>query len=328
MPRSSSQKIKLLALLRIFHEDSDQEHFLTVPELVEKLTQQGISVERKSVYNDIEALKSLGYDIDHVSNKGYRLLHRAFELAELKLLVDAVQSSRFIPARKSSQLIEKLERLTSRYQASSLQRQVYVAGRVKSMNQSIYYNIDTIHAAVSRNRRITFRYFKYNLYRQKIFRHGGALYEVSPFALLRSDENYYLIAYDQQHSEIRHYRVDKMSSITITDHRRCGDEAYQSTDLGEYARLHFGMFRGREADVTLRCENGMADILLDRFGEQLSMVPDGEDHFTTSVRLAVSPQFFGWLCGLGGGIVITGPDWVRQAFLSHLEQVKTQYGDV
>ena len=325
MPRSANQKTKLLHLLQIFFYDSDEDHPLTVPTLVEKLEEKGISAERKSIYNDIETLQQMDFDIQLRRGKGYFLGERIFQLAELKLLVDAVQSSKFIPARKSSQLIEKLEQLTSRHLAQGLQRQVFVAGRVKTMNDRVYYKIDTIHQAISHNRQITFQYFKYDRERNKAFRHGGRIYQVSPFTLLRSDENYYLIAYDALSEEIRHYRVDKMTQVTCDRRRRSGIEAYQSFDLGEYTRIHFGMFRGREADVLLRCENRMADILIDRFGDQISMAPDGADHFTCTVRLAVSTQFFGWLFGLGDGIRIVGPDWVVEELREQMKRIGGLY---
>ena len=325
MSRTPFHKTKLFHLLRILFYDSDEDHCLSGPELVKRMKQQGVACERKSIYSDIAVLQGLGYDVD-LCPKGYRLLERPFELAELKLLVDAVQSSRFIPAEKSGMLIGKLERLTSHFQAMELQRQVFVAGRVKSGNKSILINIDAIHQAIHQRRQITFRYFKQDLNRQRIYRRGGRRYRVSPFTLLRSSENYYLIAFDDVHGEIRHYRVDKMDSIEITPDRILGEEAYQTLDLGEYESLHFNMFHGRAADVCLRCGSDMADILIDRFGDKVSMTPEDADHFTASVRLAVSPQFYGWLCGLGSQVQVLGPDWVREEYCAHLEQVRLAQG--
>lgn len=325
MAKSSNQKGKLIRLLQLLFTGSDEEHPLPVPQIIKQLEEQGTPAERKSIYDDIEVLRSLGYDIELQRTKGYYLAERIFQLPELKLLVDAVQSSKFITAKKSNQLIEKLEKLTSRYQGQELQRQVFVAGRIKSMNESVYYTIDAIHQAIGENRRIRFQYFKYTPTREKELRHNGKIYQVSPYALLRSDENYYLVAYDGDSDEIRHYRVDKMVSITLSDHRREGMEVYQSFDLGRYARLHFGMFRGKEAQVQLRCENRMADVIIDRFGDQVALVPDGPEHFTCVVELAVSPQFFGWLFGLGSAITIQGPDWVREDMRKQLDQVAEQY---
>lgn len=325
MAKSANQKGKLLKLLGILFSQSDENHPIAVPQLVQQLQALGIPAERKSIYDDIEVLRTLGYDIQLQRGKGYFLGARIFGLAELKLLVDAVQSSRFITAKKSAQLISKLEQLTSGHQAQGLQRQVYVAGRVKSMNESIYSTIDAIHQAIGRNRQITFQYFKYDRNREKQLRHDGRRYQVSPFALLRSDDNYYLVAYDPAHGEIRHYRADKMVSIALSDLPREGEQIYRDFDLGEYARIHFGMFRGREADVLLRCENRMADVMIDRFGDQVSLVPDGPEHFTCSVRLAVSPQFFGWLFGLGGGVRILSPAWAAEEMAQTLRQSLAQY---
>lgn len=325
MARSVNQKGKLLKLLGILFRQSDEAHPIAVPQLVQQLQDLGIPAERKSIYDDIEVFRVLGYDIQLQRGKGYFLGERIFQLPELKLLVDAVQSSRFITAKKSAQLISKLEKLTSRYQAQGLQRQVYVSGRVKSMNESIYYTIDAIHQAIGQDRQITFQYFKYDRNREKQLRHGGARYQVSPFALLRSDGNYYLVAYDSRLKEIRHYRADKMLSITLAELRREGLEAYQSFDLERYARIHFGMFRGQEAEVLLRCENQMADVIVDRFGDQVSLVPDGPDHFTCSVRLAVSPQFYGWLFGLGGGIQLLSPAWAAEELRQALRRSLDQY---
>lgn len=325
MSKTTRQKEKLLVLLEILKKESDENHPLVVPRLIEKLQARGITAERKSIYDDLETLRRQGYDIELRRGQGYYLGEREFQLAELKLLVDAVQSSRFITAKKSNELIEKLEQQTSIYGAQALQRQVYVAGRVKSMNESVYYNIDSIHKAIGENRQITFRYFDYDQNLKKVFRHNGALYRVSPYALLRSDENYYLTAYEGRTEQIKHYRVDKMVEITVTQSRRTGAEAYQSFDLGEYARIHFGMFKGEEREVLLRCDNRFSHVIVDRFGESVNMAPEDDSHFTASVRVAVSPQFYGWVFGLGGGVTILGPTDVAQGMKDQLELVLRNY---
>lgn len=325
MAKAIHQKEKLLMLLQILRRESDETHPLTVPRLIEKLESMGLAGERKSIYDDMDALRRYGYDIVLMRGKGYYLGEREFQLAELKLLVDAVQSSRFITAKKSNELIEKLENQASIYGAQTLQRQVYVTGRVKSMNESVYYNIDAIHKAIGENRQITFRYFDYNQNLKKIFRHDGATYQVSPYALLRSDENYYLTAYDGTAEQIKHYRVDKMVEINVTAHRREGDEAYQSFDLGHYASIHFGMFKGEEREVLLRCNNRFSHVIVDRFGESVHMAPQDEDHFTASVQVAVSPQFYGWLFGLGGGVTVLAPLEVADGMRRQLERVLQNY---
>ncbi len=326
MPKTNHQKAKLLALLRLLFYESDERHPLSGPRLVQMLRAQGIAAERKSVYDDLEVLRGRGYDIQLERGRGYFLGGRLFQLAELKLLVDAVQSSKFITGRKSAELISKLEQLTSRAQASGLQRQVFVAGRVKSMNESVYYNIDAIHEAIGENRQITFSYFRYNVRREKELRHNGRLYRVSPYALLRSDENYYLIAYDSRSGEIRHYRVDKMSGIGRTERPRDGMEAYRTFDLARYAQLQFGMFRGPEQTVTLRCRDEMADVIIDRFGKEIALVPEEEGWFTCAVNVMVSPQFYGWLFGLGGGVQLTAPRSAVEGMRRQLGAAAALYG--
>lgn len=325
MRKTNQHKEKLLLLLHIFQNESDEAHPLSVPQLIERLQAYGITSERKSVYGDVECLRNQGYDIVLQRGKGYYLGERDFQLAELKLLVDAVQSSRFITVKKSHELIGKLERQTSMFGAQTLQRQVYVAGRVKSMNESVYYNIDAIHSAINENQQICFRYFDYDIQRQKVFRHGGAVYQVSPYALLCSDENYYLTAYDSRAAAIKHYRVDKMVEIRVMDQSRDGAEAYDSFDPGRYANIHFGMFKGEERKVLLRCDNRFAHVIADRFGESVYMMPEDETHFTATVSVAVSPQFYGWIFGLGSGVTILAPQDVAKGMKAYLERVLLNY---
>lgn len=316
MPRAPHQKEKLLALLEILFRDTDEDHPLPLAGLIEALERQGISAERKSVYADLETLRRRGWDIVLDRGRGYYLAWRPFELAELKLLVDAVQSSKFISQGKSRSLIKKLESLCSRHQAVALQRQVFVSGRVKTMNEAVLYSIDAIHEAIGRNRQISFRYFDYNVKKEKVFRHGGKVYEVSPVGLLRSDESYYLVALEQ--GERRHYRVDRMAGLQVTDHPRA--PGCDHLDMAAYTRSHFGMFSGRERQVKLRCPNTLSHVMLDRFGLDTMLVPDGPDHFTLTATVAVSQQFFGWLFGLGPEVELLEPEEVRQQWRRQLEQ--------
>ncbi|WP_186565259.1 helix-turn-helix transcriptional regulator [Lawsonibacter celer] len=327
MARSSNQKLKLLALRQILLERTDEDHPLTVPELIDALEQQDISAERKSIYDDMEALRTFGLDVLSRKGKspGWFVGERPFQLAELKLLVDAVQSSRFITQRKSSDLIRKLESLASVHQARQLQRQVYVDRRVKSMNESVYYNIDKLHAAIAAGRAITFKYFEYNVRKERVFRREGKRYAVSPYGLIWDDEKYYLAGYDHRACQMRHYRVDKMAELAVTCLPRQGDESCKSFDLASYSQKHFGMFSGREGQVTLRCQNRLVGVVLDRFGQESILAPDGEEHFTVTVPAVVSPQFLGWVFGLGDGVRLTAPGWAVEAFQSHLTSVQAQY---
>lgn len=239
MPKSSNQKLKLIYLMKILLERTDETHSITMPEIIDALAAYDISAERKSLYNDIENLRVYGLDVIGMQEDrtySYHIGNRQFELAELKLLVDSVQSAKFITAKKSNELIKKIEGLASKYEASQLHRQVFVAGRVKTMNESIYYNVDRIHTAIAENSRITFQYFQWNVDKKMELRHEGALYEVSPWSLSWDDENYYLIAYDSNDEIIKHFRVDKMISIKLNGKVREGRQAFKSFDMAAYAR--------------------------------------------------------------------------------------------
>ena len=311
MSKSSNQKLKLIYLMKILLERTDETHGITMPEIIDALAAYDISAERKSLYNDIENLRVYGLDIIGTQEDrtySYHIGNRQFELAELKLLVDSVQSAKFITAKKSNELIKKIEGLASKYEASQLHRQVFVAGRVKTMNESIYYNVDRIHTAIAENSRITFQYFQWNVDKKMELRHDGALYEVSPWSLSWDDENYYMIGYDSEAKKIKHYRVDKMLKSTCMDEAREGKELFDSFDIAAYTRKSFGMYGGEEQSVKLEFENRLVGVVIDRFGKDIIIAPAGDNHFTIKVDVAVSDQFLGWIFALGDGAKILGPE--------------------
>lgn len=318
MAKIQSQKMKLLYLLQILLENTDDEHALTLSELLYELTKKGITAERKSIYDDFEALRLFGVDVESRKENRttvYFIANRTFELPELKLLVDAVQSSKFITHKKSNELIKKLETLSSVHQASQLQRQVFVANRVKTMNESIYYCVDDIHNAISENRQITFQYFDWGTDKKKHLRHNGKIYHVSPWALSWDDENYYMIAFDCEQNEIRHYRVDKMMNVRITEEKRSGAKLFKNFDMAVYAKKTFGMFAGEERDVTLRCKDSLAGVMIDRFGQNIVMKNGEDGFFTVTVKAAVSPLFITWLMNFGSDIKILSPDDVIEKYV-------------
>lgn len=327
MPRSQKQKLKLLYLMRALMEKTDEKHSLSMAQLIGELEQHGISAERKSIYDDIECLKLFGLDILYRKDQpaGYYLASREFELPELKMLVDVVQSSKFLTVKKSEELIHKLENLLSHHEAVQLQRQVYVKNRIKMMNESIYYNVDMLHEAISENRQITFQYFEWTPAKTIRKKKDGARYQVSPWALLWEDENYYLVGYDSSVSMVRHYRVDKMLSIAISDKSREGREHFESFDVAAFAKKTFGMFGGEEHGIELRFENHLAGVVLDRFGKELSMYPVDEAHFAIHMRICVSAPFFGWLATLGSGVEIVRPERVRTEYQAYLQEILQQY---
>ncbi|MBR4860729.1 MAG: WYL domain-containing protein [Firmicutes bacterium] len=313
MAKSSNQKLKLMYLAKILQEKTDEEHGLTMPELIEQLALYDVKAERKSIYDDMEALREqMDMDVDKRTEGGrteYYLGSRDFELAELKLLVDAVQSSRFMTRETTEKLIHKIEGLTSVHQAKQLSRQVHVANRVKTMNQAIY-TVDGLHAAISLNRQISFQYVKWNVKMEREPQHNGKVYKVSPWALMWDDENYYLVAFESESQEIRHYRVDRMTNLKQLNDLREGAEQFKNFDMGTYSRKTFGMYHGRDEHVTLRCMNDMADAIMDRFGQEVFLHQVDAEHFDVTVKVSISPVFLTWLMNFGGRVRIAGPQWV------------------
>ena len=296
--------------------------------MIAHLENCGISAERKSLYDDLAALGPDGYGMDIVSDNGnYSLASRDFELQEVKLLVDMVQSSNFITKRKTQALIRKLETLVSVHDAKLLERNVYVRNRVKAMNESVYINVDKISEAINEDARLRFQYFQYNRRKQKVLRHGGRVHEVSPFALIWVDQNYCLLAYDPASGAMRHYRVDRMTQLSARPGPRQGKELFAKTDMSTYTTKVFNMFTGEEKRVRLRCDASLADPFIDRFGEDVSMVPEGEDAFTVTVDAVVSPQSYAWLFPFSSRCEILDPPEVREGFRRHLQTLLALYGD-
>jgi predicted DNA-binding transcriptional regulator YafY len=326
--KGENQKLKMLYLVQLFSRETDDTHKLTMPEIIAKLAADGVNADRKTLYQDFEELRRFGFDI--ISEKDgrnyyYYLGSRDFELPELKLLVDSVQSAKFITDKKSDQLIKKLESLVSRYEGSQLHRQVIISGRVKTMNESIYYNVDKIHAAIGEDRQIRFKYFDWNLKKEMEPRYDGKWYRLSPWALMWDDEKYYLVAYDSKHETIIHYRVDKMTQIGILDEKREGHEAFRKFNIAHYTNTLFGMFAGDETKVTIEAENRLVSVFIDRFGKDIIIAPIDDDHFRTTVTVAVSKQFFGWIMGIDGDVRVVAPDSVVKQIKAEIDRQAERY---
>lgn len=328
MPKGTNNKYKLYRLAQIMMEKTDEEHYITMPEIMEELGRYEITADRKTIYADLKDLENLGIEVEGepVGNRyHYHVISRSFELPELKLLVDAIQSSKFITEKKSKDLIKKLEQFVSKYEAAKLHRQVFVSGRIKTMNESIYYTVDAIHNAISENKKIKFQYYQWNEKKEMELRHGGAYYHISPWGLSWDDENYYLVGYDSEAQIIKHYRVDKMLHIKMTEEPREGKEHFKKLDMADYAKKSFGMYGGKEQTVKLLVENGLAGVMIDRFGKDIMMIPVDEEHFTVNVDVRVSGPFFGWIISLGEGVKIVGPDEVVEQMRMEIERLMKQY---
>ena len=328
MPKGTNQKFKLYRLAQIMLEQTDDEHYITMPEIKEELARYDITADRKSIYADLRDLEVLGIEVEgEQDGKGYHyhVVSRPFELPELKLLVDAIQSSKFITEKKTNALIRKLEKQVSRYEAMKLQRQVFVSGRIKTMNESIYYTVDAIHNAISENLKSCFQYFQWNVKKEMELRRDGAWYHISPWGLSWDDENYYLVGYDPDAGEIRHYRVDKMLHIRMSDEPREGKEYFRKLDMADYAKKSFGMFGGKEQTVKLLVDNSLAGVIIDRFGKEVMMIPADQEHFTVNVTVMVSSVFLGWVFSLGERVKILGPEEVAEKMRKEGERLLRQY---
>ena len=325
MPKSSNQKLKILYLYRMLMEETDERHPISVKEMIARLAAQGISAERKSIYADLEDLRLFGVDIIRTEGAtcGYFVGERAFEAPEVRLLVDAVQSSRFLTAKKSAALIKKLQTLTSTYEAKDLSQNVFVADRIKAMNESVYLTLDAVGLAISKKKKVRFRYFEWDAHGQKTFRRGGAFYTVSPFFLIWDDENYYLVALEEN-GERRHFRVDKMTAVEMLEEPRDGEKKLAAITPSQVQKKSFGMFGGREERVTLWCAEEIAGPIFDRFGRDTA-VRRTEGGFTLSVQVVVSPRFFSYLAGFKDKIRIEAPPAVQKEFLDHCQAILSAY---
>ena len=326
--KGDHQKLKMLYLVKIFSEETDDQHGLTMAQIIEKLSAYGVNADRKTLYLDLEELRVFGLDI--ISEKDgrncyYHIGNREFELAELKLLVDSVQASKFMTDKKSKSLIKKLEGLVSVHEAKLLHRQVFTSGRVKTMNESIYNNVDKLHAAINDDRQIRFKYYQWNVKKEQVARRDGAFYYVSPWLLMWDNENYYLVAYDANEKMIRHYRVDKMKSIEPVDEKRLGRESFKRLDLTGYGKSLFGMHSGEEMKVTIEAPNELVGILIDRFGKDIYIFPTDAAHFRTTVNVAVSKPFLGWIMSLGGDVRVTSPPAVVEMMAKEARKLASQY---
>ncbi len=316
MSRLENQKLKLYFLGKILMENTDEAHGITMSQILDLLEKNDISADRKSIYRDIVALEELGIYVEKEKvgkNYLYKVVEKQFEIAELKLLVDSVSASRFITEKKSRELIGKLESLVSKYEAKELQRSIVVAGRSKTENESIYYNVDAIHLAMNENRQISFEYLQWNIEKELVPRKKEN-YVVSPWSLLWDQENYYLLAFDEADGIVKNYRVDKMRRISSLEEKRLGRDAFEKLDMSSYAEKVFGMFYGREETVTVLAKNYLIGAVIDRFGKEIPLRKEDEEWFRFRVNVAVSGQFFGWLLSFGGDMKIISPEPVVKEY--------------
>ena len=328
MANDKKYKGKMIKLERIFQRYTDTEHGLTLKQISDKLKDANDSADRKTLYRDFDDLRGAGIEVEsrrQGKSTVYYVEDDIFELAELKVLIDSVQASKFITDRKSKILVDKLKTLTSEYRANDLTRDVIIAP-VKKDNESILYDIDTINEAINSDKQIRFQYFKYDVNKKKNAQHEGAFYIVSPFALVYNNENYYLMAYNEKHPDkITHFRVDRMQRCEIVDNKRLGSELFKKRETKNYLTKTFNMYDGTEYNVTLECINKLSDVVIDRFGKDITLVTIDDDHFQVNVPINVSPQFYGWVTGIGSDMKIVGPEAVVNEYKEYMNEIMANY---
>ena len=313
---SIRNKQRPFRLLKYLYENTDENHPVSTPELVKIFRAEDAHANRKTIKDDIDVLLGEGYDIVTVRSKqhSFFLASRKFEIPEIRLLIDAVSSSRFINAEKSAALVGKLTSMLSRWQAEKVRRHLYTADPVKADNKQIYYIVDAVADAINEGKKIRFRYFDYNGEKEKCLRHGGAEYSVSPYALVWDDSHYYMCGYSDAKQIIANYRVDRMCNTEVKN-----EEAVplpEGFNMDEYVRQQFHMFAGDETEVILECRDDMMKYIIDQFGEEVETWKVSEDTFRAKVSVADSPTFYGWVFPFEGKIRIAEPEEIREKYRS------------
>ena len=328
MARNEKQKQKLFRILEMLMRESDDEHGLSINEIIARLSEMGIKAERKSIYDDFSVLEELGFPVSKLAARPpkYTLDKRIFELPELKMLVDAIEASKFITAGKSREIISKLEIFAGVHRSRELSRQVYVEDRVKTQNNLTIYSIDAIHTAINEKKKLSFKYFYYDSNKNRVLRNDGTPYVVTPLGLIWNDENYYLVALDEKADVVKNFRVDKMLGASVMSWNSASDERIIKFNPADYSRKIFGMYGGEEELVTLECKEKLAGVMLDRFGTELSFIKT-DFGFKFTIRLIISPNFYAWVLGFGSDVRILTPGSVRREFANHLRKIAENYED-
>lgn len=335
MEENSSSKLKLLCLLKMLEENTDQENGMTMKQIIDELRKSyKISAERKSIYADFKVLEDYASRTNSELNieardKGkktnYFMPNRLFELAELKLLVDAVQCSKFITIKKSRELIRKIESLASKKQAQALERQVCITNRVKTINEKIYYNVDSLYTAISQNKKVKFKYFDYNVKKKKVYRKNGDYYTASPYSLSWDDENYYLISFSSKYEDFTHYRVDRMEYIELLDEMRDQRQEKSQFDVSQYTKKVFNMYNGDLVNIKLKFKNELVNTVIDRFGKDVILDVLDENNFYIWTEVAISSTFFGWLAQFGNKVKILSPNSVIDEYRDYIKEIMVEY---
>ncbi len=314
-------KSRLLYILNLLYHESDEDHSITITQILERLQQAKIESNRRTVAHDLKVLADNGFDV--VCNKSrqnhYFIGDRRFELPELKMLVDAVQASKFISTKKSKVLIDKLSKLVSVHQSDEFNRQLYVDKQVKSDNEAIYYTVDLLHTAINSNKQVEFKYYEYNQHKKKVYKHNGKVYVFSPYGLMWNNDSYYVIGYCKSHDKIIKFRVDRIAHPKISEASAVPKP--DDFNIAKYSRTVFQMYEDETYEVVLECKNTLMKSIIDRFGDDVETEPSGKEHFIATITVSTSNTFFGWIFSFGGDMKIVAPQEVKDRYITLARQV-------
>ena len=327
---SDSKKLTLIYLQQLFLEKTDKTHYIRMPEILSYLESNGIIVDRRTIYKDLKLLDYAGFEILGVQEKGgYKYHHpaRLFDTNELKFLIDSVSSSSLLTETKSKELVKKIKSLGSQYDNNYLNRGILNGSRIRSMNDKVFHNLDVIYSAISQNLKLSFQYMRWTPQKKMEYFRAGKLFDASPYAISLNDNKYYLVAYDSRTEELRHYRIDRMSNIQLIQEQRAGKELFKTFNVVEHTQKTFGMFNGEEHSVAIEFPDSMAGVFIERFGNSASIRPsfDRKGYSVVRAKISVSPQFFGWILGLGDSVKILSPESVVNEFAATLKKSLLNY---
>ena len=317
MAQDNYRKIKLLKLLELLRLDTDEQHPMTTNQICARLDAMGIICDRRTLSKDIALLNEQGYEVMDTSvghEKGYYIEDRSFSIPELKILLDAVQAASFITEKKTAELVDKIANLGGSHRAEILKSNIVNFKTTKHSNEQIFYNVDAIEQAVDQQKKVLFRYFDLDEHGQKVYRREGHRYVVEPIALVFNEDNYYMLCYSSRHRKTSTYRIDRMDSVTVLEDAITETAIALKNEVGPYTEQVFKMYAGEAVDIVIEFKDSLIGVVFDKFGEDTKMMRSGEHKCIASVKVQISPVFWGWLFQFAGEMQILSPESLVQEY--------------
>ena len=311
------RKVKLLKLIELLRQHTDEQNPMTTAQICAAMGEMGIPCDRRIITQDVIALNELDYEIMSTMighEKAYYVEDRSFSLPELKILIDAVHASSFITEKKSEKLIEKIAALAGSHRAEVLKRNMICFNTRKHSNEKILYSIDTLETAILAQKKVIFLYFDLNENGERVYRRDGHHYVVEPVALVFNEDNYYLMCYSSRHNTTSNYRIDRMDGVGIIEDSCCEKAIALRNEVADYTEQAFKMFGGQLEDVVLEFDRTLIGAVYDKFGESVKMMPSGENKIIATVKVRISPTFWGWLFQFGKKMRILSPEAISEAY--------------